>query len=68
MTRQQSFTEIKWIVPKNSPDLPVKLKHLFIQVAEPPRQEEAQRGPLTDNDVEFILTSICFEKQLTEEE
>jgi hypothetical protein len=46
----------------------LKLKRLFIQAAEPPRQEEAQRGLYTDNDVEFILTSIRFGKQLTEED
>jgi hypothetical protein len=46
----------------------VELKRLFIQAAEPPRQEETQRGPYTDNDVDFILTSIRFGKQLTEDE
>jgi hypothetical protein len=66
--RRESFTEIKWIVPENSPDPPLELKRLFIQAAKPPRQEEAQRGPYTDDDVEFILTSIRFGKQLTEEE
>jgi hypothetical protein len=68
MKRRQSFTEIKWIVPEHSPDPPVELKRLFIQAAEPPRQEETQRGPYTDNDVDFILTSIRFGKQLTEDE
>jgi hypothetical protein len=68
MSRRESFTEIKWIVPEKSPDPPLKLKRLFIQAAEPPRQEEAQRGPYTEDDVEFILTSIRFVKQLTEEE
>ena len=68
MKRRQSFTEIKWIVPENSPDPPVELKRLFIQAAEPPRQEETQRGPYTDDDVDFILTSIRFGKQLTEDE
>jgi hypothetical protein len=41
---------------------------LFIQAAEPPRQEETQRGPYTDDDVDFILISIRFGKQLTEDE
>jgi hypothetical protein len=68
MKRRQSFTEIKWIVPEHSPDSPVELKRLFIQAAEPPCQEETQRGPYTDNDVDFILTSIRFRKQLTENE
>jgi hypothetical protein len=68
MKRQQSFIEIKWIVPERSPDPPVELKRLFIQAAEPPRQEETQRGPYTDNDVDFILTSIRFGKQLTKDE
>jgi hypothetical protein len=40
MKRRQSFTEIKWIVPVNTSDPPVELKRLFIQAAEPPRQEE----------------------------
>jgi hypothetical protein len=66
MSRRESFTEFKWIVPENSPDPPLELKRLFIQAAEP--QEDAQRGPYTDDDVEFILTSIRFGKQLTEEE
>jgi hypothetical protein len=68
MSRRESFTELKWIVPENSLDPPLELKRLFIQAVEPPRQEEAQRGPYTDDDVEFILTSIRFGKQLTEEE
>jgi hypothetical protein len=46
----------------------LELKRLFIQAAEPPHQEETQRGPYTENDVEFNLTSIRFEKQLTEDE
>jgi len=68
MKRRQVFTELKWIVPENSPDPPVELKRLFIQAAEPPRQEDTQRGPYTEDDVEFILTSIRFGKQLTPEE
>jgi hypothetical protein len=68
MARKPSFTEIKWIVPEHSPDPPAELKRLFIQAAEPPRQEEAQRGPYTEDDVDFILTSIRFGKQLTEAE
>jgi hypothetical protein len=68
MKRRQSFTEIKWIVPERSPDPPVALERLFIQAAEPPRQEETQRGPYTDDDVDFISTSIRFGKQLTEDE
>jgi hypothetical protein len=68
MKRRQSFTEIKWIVPERSPNPPVELKRLFIQAAEPPRQEQTQRGPYTDDDVDFILTSIRFGKQLTEDE
>jgi hypothetical protein len=68
MKRRQSFTEIKWIVPERSPDRLVELKRLFIQATEPPRQEETQRGPYTDDDVDFILTSIRFGKQLTEDE
>jgi hypothetical protein len=47
MAKRPSFTEIKWIVPEHSPDPLVELKRLFIQAAEPPRQEEAQRGPYT---------------------
>jgi hypothetical protein len=68
MKRRQSFTKIKWIVPEHSPDPPVELKRLFIQAAEPPRQKETQRGPYTDDDVDFILTSIRFGKQLKEDE
>jgi hypothetical protein len=68
MSRRKSFTEIKWIVPEHFPDPPLELKRLFIQAAEPPRQEEAQRGPYTEDDVEFILTSIRFGKQLTAQE
>jgi hypothetical protein len=68
MKRRQSFTEIKWIVPEHSPDTPVKLKQLFIQAAEPPHQKEIHRGPYTDDDVDFILTSIRFGKQLMEDE
>jgi hypothetical protein len=68
MKRRQSFTKIKWIVPEHSPDPLVELKRLFIQTAEPPRQEETQRGPYTDDDVDFILTSIRFGKQLTKDE
>jgi hypothetical protein len=68
MSRQENFTEVKCIVPEHSPDPPLELKRLFIQAAEPPRQENTQRGPYTEDDVEFILTSIRFEKQLTEEE
>jgi hypothetical protein len=68
MSRQENFIEIKWIVPKHSPDPPLELKRLFIQAAEPPRQEETQRGSYTEDDVEFILTSIRFEKRLTEDE
>jgi hypothetical protein len=47
MSWRESFTKIKWIVSENSPDPPLELKRLFIQAAEPPRQEEAQRGPYT---------------------
>jgi hypothetical protein len=68
MKRRQSFTKIEWIVPERSPDPSVELKRSFIQVAEPPRQEETQRGPYTDDDVDFILTSIRFGKQLAEDE
>jgi hypothetical protein len=68
MKRRQSFTEIKWIVTERSPDPPVELKRLFIQAAEPPCQEETQRGPYTDVDVDFILTSIRFGKQFTKDE
>jgi hypothetical protein len=68
MKRRQSFTEIKGIVPEHSPEPPVELKRSFIQAAEPSRQEETQRGPYTDDDVDFILTSIRFGKQLTEDE
>jgi hypothetical protein len=47
----------------------MELKRLFIQAAGPPRQEETQRGPYTDDDVDFILTSIRFgTEQLTEDE
>jgi hypothetical protein len=38
MSRPESFTEIKWIVPEKSPDPPLELKRFFIQAAEPPRQ------------------------------
>jgi hypothetical protein len=68
MARKPSFTAIKWIVPEHLPDPPVELKRLFIQATEPPRQEEAQRGPYTEDDVDFILTSIRFGNQLTEAE
>jgi hypothetical protein len=68
MKRRQSFTKIKWVVPEHSPDPPVELKRLFIQAAEPSRQEETQMGPYTDDDVDFILTSIRFGKQLTADE
>jgi hypothetical protein len=66
MKRRPSFIEIKWLVPERSPDPPVELKRLFIQAAVPPCQP--QRGPYTDDDVDFILTSIRFGKQLTEDE
>jgi hypothetical protein len=39
MSRRETVTEIKWIVPENSPDPPLESKRLFIQAAEPPRQE-----------------------------
>jgi hypothetical protein len=39
MSRRKSFIEIKWIVPEHSPDPPLELKRLFIQAAEPPRQD-----------------------------
>jgi hypothetical protein len=68
MSLQENFTEIKWIVPEHSPHPPLELKRLFIQAAKPPHQEETQRGPYTEDDVEFILTSIHFGKQLTEDE
>jgi hypothetical protein len=35
MKRRQDFTKIKWIVPEYSPDPPVKLKRLFIQICLP---------------------------------
>jgi hypothetical protein len=53
---------------EHSPNPPVELKRLFIRAAEPPRQEEDQRGLYTEDDVDFILTSIRFGKQLTEAE
>jgi hypothetical protein len=68
MSRRENFTENKWIVPEHSPDPPLELKRLFIQAAELLRQKDTQRGLYTEDDVEFILTSIRFEKQLTEEE
>jgi hypothetical protein len=68
MSRRKNFIGIKWIVPEHLPDPPLELKRLFIQAAEPPRQEETQRDPYTEDDVEFILMSIRFGKQLTEDE
>jgi hypothetical protein len=68
MSRRENFTEIKWIVPEHSPDPPLELTRLFIQAAETPCQEETQRGPYTEDDVEFVLTSIRFGKQITEDE
>jgi hypothetical protein len=68
MKRRQLFIKIKWIVPEHSSYPSVELKRLFIQAAEPPRQEETQRGPYTDDDVDSILISIRFDKQLTENE
>jgi hypothetical protein len=68
MSRRENFTENKWIVPEHLPDPPLELKRLFIQAAEPLRQEETQRGPYTKDDVEFILTSIRSGKQLAEDE
>jgi hypothetical protein len=51
---------------ENSHDPLVELKRLFIQTAEPPRQEEAQRGPYTDDDVKFMLTSIRTVRKLVD--
>jgi hypothetical protein len=68
MSRRENFTEIKWIVLEHSPDPPLELKRLFIQAAKPPCQVETQRGSYTEDDVEFILTSIRFGKQLTGDE
>jgi hypothetical protein len=47
------------------------LKRLFIQASEPPappQAEDVSRGPYSDDDIDFILSSIKFEKQLTPEE
>jgi hypothetical protein len=71
MIRRDSWRELKWIVPEESPDPPVELKRLFIQASEtptPPAVEDMSRGPYSEDDVEFILSSIKFGKQLTPEE
>jgi hypothetical protein len=71
MERRDSWRELKWIIPEESPKPPTELKRLFIQASEPPAPptiEEVSRGPYLDDDIEFILSSIKFEKQLTPEE
>jgi hypothetical protein len=71
MERRNSWKELKRIIPEESPDLPTELKRLFIQASEPPAPpavEDVSRGPYSDDDVEFILSSIKFGKQLTPKE
>jgi hypothetical protein len=71
MIRRDSWRELKWIVPEESPDPPVELKRLFIQASEtptPPAVEDMSRRPSSKDDVEFILSSIKFGKQLIPEE
>jgi hypothetical protein len=71
MERRNSWKECKWIIPEESPDPPNELKRLFIQASEPPappQVEHVSRGPYLDDDIDFILSSIKFEKQLTPEE
>jgi hypothetical protein len=47
----------------------MELKRLkFIQTEKRPQQEKVQRGPYIDDDVEFILISIHFGDNLTEDE
>jgi hypothetical protein len=71
MERRNSWRELKWIIPEESPDPPNELKRLFIQASEPPappQVEDVSRGPYSDDDIDFILSSIKFGKQLTPEE
>jgi hypothetical protein len=56
---------------RNLPDPPNELKRLFIQASEPPAFPEIKdvlRGPYSDDDIDFILSSIKFGKQLTPKE
>jgi hypothetical protein len=71
MERRNSWRECKWIIPEESPDPPNELKRLFIQASEPPappQVEDVSRGPYSYDDIDFILSSIKFGKQLTPEE
>jgi hypothetical protein len=71
MERRNFWRECKWIIAEESPDPPKELKRLFIQASEPPappQVEDVSRGPYSDDDIDFILSSIKFEKQLTPEE
>jgi hypothetical protein len=65
------WNEIKWIVPEEAPDPPLQLKRLFIRTSEsptPPSPQDMSRRPYSEDDIEFILSSIKFGKQLTPEE
>jgi hypothetical protein len=71
MERRNSWRECKWIIPEESVDPPNELKRLFIQASEPPASpqvEDVLRGPYSDDDIDFILSTIKFGKQLTPEE
>jgi hypothetical protein len=71
MIRRGLWNEIKWIVPEEAPDPPLQLKRLFIQASEsptPPSPQDVSRGPYSEDDIEFILSSIKFGKQMTPEE
>jgi hypothetical protein len=71
MEWRNSWRELKWIIPEESPDPPTELKRLFIQASEtpaPPQVEDVSRGPYSDDDIDFILSSIKFGKRLTPEE
>jgi hypothetical protein len=70
MERRNSWRELKWIIPEESPDPPNELKRLFIQASEPPappQVEDVSRGHYSDDDIDSILSSIKFGKQLTPE-
>jgi hypothetical protein len=71
MERRDSWRELKWIIPEESLEPPIELRRPFIQASEPPGPpavEDVSRGPYSDDDIEFILLSIKFGKQLTPEE
>jgi hypothetical protein len=53
---------------ENCPGSLIELKALLCSGCRASRQEDTQRGPYTDGNVEFISTSIRFGKQLREDE